>query len=313
MARSMVGRADAGSRHGTDMTPFSNAQPHRPLTADGLVDRASALLFAVKEFGDAITLAIRARLGPEYSGNLVVATLAALAHGDAQRPRDLELATGASSASVARILDQLEASGDLVRIADAAPEDRRAVLLELTEQGRHVENEIVAAVVSSLDDSREPLRIATDLLAPTGDPAPQTRRGATSGDNTEPAIVALGRIGVILTEIMTSALDDIEVNAALALCLLHRSDGPVRPVTVSTLLGLTTGATSKLLDRMETAGFARRTYGGIAEDRRGVEVSATAIGEDRLALISTIIVDHSAEIVQAFRLFEDLDKQPSTS
>ena len=83
MARSMVGRADAGSRHGTDMTPFSNAQPHRPLTADGLVDRASAFLFAVKEFGDAITLAIRARLGPEYSGNLVVATLAALAHGDA--------------------------------------------------------------------------------------------------------------------------------------------------------------------------------------------------------------------------------------
>ena len=150
-------------------------------------------------------------------------------------------------------------------------------------------------------------------MVSTGDPTHRSRQDTTSRSTTEPAIVVLGRIGVILTDIMTSALDDIEVNAALALCLLHQSDGPVRPVTVSAALGLATGATSKLLDRMETAGFVRRSYGGIAEDRRGVEVSATAIGEDRLALVSTNVVDHSAEILHAFRLFEDLNEQPSTS
>lgn len=295
------------------MTPVSNAQPGRPLTADGLVDRAAAFLFAVKESGNVITRAIRERVGEEYSSNLVVATLAALAHGDAERPRDLESATGASSAAVARVLDQLEERGDIVRLAHAAPEDGRAVLLRLTEQGRHMETEIVAALVSSLDDCREPLRVATDLLAPTGDPAHRPRQAASPVAGPKPTIVALGRIGVILTEIMTSALDDIEVNAGLTLCLLHQSDGPIRPATLSTLLGLTTGATSKLLDRMETAGFVVRTYGGIAKDRRGVEVSATAIGESRLALISTNVVDHSAEIVHAFRLFEDLDEQPATS
>ena len=127
-----------------------------------------------------------------------------------------DVARPASSASVSRVLNQLEESGDLVRIAHAAPEDGRAILLELTEQGLHIETEIVTAMVSSLTDSSKPLRLATELLVSTGDPTHRSRQDTTSRSSTEPAIVALGRIGVILTGIMTSALDDIEVNAALA-------------------------------------------------------------------------------------------------
>lgn len=287
------------------MTSFDD----RRVTSDGLVDRASAFLFAVKEFGDAATRAINERVGKEYSGNVVVATLGSLARGDVQRPRDLESLTGASSATVARTLDLLEKSGDIVRLAHADPDDGRATLLQLTEQGRHVEREIARAMVSSLDHIRESLRTATDLLDPIDDPAHRRRRDAQSSVGEGMAIAALGRIGGVLTEILTSVLDDLEVTAALTLCLLHRSDGPVRPVTVSVLFGMTTGATSKLLDRMETAGFVLRTYGGIAEDRRGVEVSLTAIGEGRLALIATKIIDRSAEIAHAFRLFEELDDQ----
>ena len=279
------------------------------MTSDGLVDRASAFLFAVKEFGDAATRAINERVSKEYSGNVVIATLGSLAHGDVQRPRDLESLTGASSATVARTLDRLERSGDIVRLAHADPEDERATLLQLTEQGRRVEREIAQAIVSSLDDIRESLRTATELLAAIDDPSHRRRRDAQSSVGEGMAIAALGRIGGVLTEILTSVLDDLEVTAALTECLLHRSDGPVRPVTVSVLFGLTTGATSKLLDRMETAGFVLRTYGGIAEDRRGVEVSLTAIGEGRLALIATKIIDRSAEIAHAFRLFEELDDQ----
>jgi DNA-binding MarR family transcriptional regulator len=279
------------------------------LTSAVLVERASTFLFAVKEFGDVATRAINERVGEEYSGNVVVATLGALAHGDVQRPRDLESMTGASSATVARTLDLLEQRGNIVRLAHADPDDGRATLLQLTEQGRQVEREIVWAVVSSLDDIRESLRTATDLLAPIDDPAHRRRRGAQSSVSEETVIVALGRIGGILTEILTSALDDLEVTAALTLCLLHRSDGPIRPITVSTLFGLTTGATSKLIDRMETAGFVQRTYGRIAEDRRGVEVSSTTIGDSRLALIATKIFDRSTEIAHAFRLFEDLDDE----
>ena len=287
------------------MTSFDD----RRVTSDGLVDRASAFLFAVKEFGDAATRAINERVGKEYSGNVVVATLGSLARGDVQRPRDLESLTGASSATVARTLDLLEMSGDIVRLAHADPDDGRATLLQLTEQGRHVEREIARAMVSSLDHIRESLRTATDLLDPIDDPAHRRRRDAQSSVGEGMAIAALGRIGGVLTEILTSVLDDLEVTAALTLCLLHRSDGPVRPVTVSVLFGMTTGATSKLIDRMETAGFVQRTYGGIAEDRRGVEVSLTAIGEGRLALIATKIIDRSAEIAHAFRLFEELDDQ----
>ena len=244
---------------------------------------------------------------------MVVATLGALALSDVQRPRDLESLTGASSATVARTLDRLEKSGDVVRLARADPKDARATLLHLTEQGRRVEREITQATVSALDDIRESLRTATELLAPIDDPAHRHPRGAQSSVGEVTAMAALGRIGGILIEILTSALDDLEVTAALTLCLLHRSDGPVRPVTVSRLFGLTTGATSKLLDRMETAGFVLRTYGRIAEDRRGVEVSSTEIGDGRLALIASKIIDRSAEIAHAFRLFEDLDDQLAAS
>ena len=212
---------------------------------------------------------------------------------------------------MARILDQLEQHGDVERLAHQSPDDGRATLLRLTDRGRQVERDLVAAVVSAFDETHGSLDRALASLTSAEDPLPPSGRIASAVVSESSVTLALGRIGGILVEILTSELDDIESNAALALCLLHGADAPLRLIAVSTQLGLSTGCTSKLLERMEASGFVQRSHGTFAEDRRGVAISMTPSGHGRLALIATRILDRAHVILDAFRLLEDLlDETP---
>lgn len=69
------------------------------------------------------------------------------------RPNDLTPALGVSRAGVAYIVDQLCAKGFVDRRRDALPEDRRAVVLEATAEGRHA----VEAVLGGIEQQRETL------------------------------------------------------------------------------------------------------------------------------------------------------------
>jgi DNA-binding MarR family transcriptional regulator len=272
-----------------------------------MLDRASRLLFAINDIGRAGTQAIEEQVGVMHSSNAVIGTLGALADDGAHRPRDVEKFIGATSATVSRILDQLEEQGDVERLPGASLDDRRATMLQLTVKGRRAESDVATAWVAAGGQMRVSLGVAIDVLAEIA-AVPTPRERAVDPAST---CLALGRLGVTLVESLTSTLDQIETNGALVLCLLQQHDGSVRPITVSKLLGLSSGATSKLLDRLETAGFVERTYGTMAGDRRGVEIALTAVGRGRLALISAQFVDQAIEMLDAFQSLADLLDAPA--
>jgi DNA-binding MarR family transcriptional regulator len=77
----------------------------------------------------------------------------------------------------------------------------------------------------------------------------------------------------------------------LVLCLLDL-DGPARPSAIGAVVGLTSGGTTKLLDRMEEAGLIRRAYGVFDDDHRGVQVTLTPRGAKLLRTATGALVDH---------------------
>lgn len=93
---------------------------------------------------------------------------------------------------------------------------------------------------------------------------------------------------------MAEATDQPEFVAnapLLVLCLLDL-EGPERPGEIGEVVGLTSGGTTKLLDRMETAGLIKRSYGAIAADHRGVKVALTAKGRRLLRTATGSLVEH---------------------
>lgn len=261
-------------------------------------DRAAALLLAISEIGTVGTAAIDREVGTGYSGNAMVSTLGALASGGAQRPRDLVPAIGAPSATVSRILDQLEGQGVVERQAGQTAGDRRATMIRLTERGRDIERRVADAWSSCPEEMATPVKAAIGELDGVVDSSQRAPAPTLTADQ---LCTALGRLGILLVEILTSSLDKIETKGALVLCLLHQDEGRIRPVTVSTRLGLSSGATSKLLDRLESSGLVERVYGSIPQDRRGAEVVLTRSGRDRLELIAERISEYSSELLDAFR------------
>ena len=67
-------------------------------------------------------------------------------------------------------------------------------------------------------------------------------------------------------------------------------------VTTCTAQGLTSGGTTKLLDRMEEAGLIRRAYGVFDDDHRGVQVSLTPRGRKLLRTAAGALVDHLPDV-----------------
>lgn len=104
----------------------------------------------------------------------------------------------------------------------------------------------------------------------------------------------MARFGTVVTRSMVDATGSPEFvsNAPLlTLCLLDL-DGPARPGTISEVVGLTTGGTTKLLDRMEDAELIERSYGVIDDDHRGVQVALTAKGRRLVRTATAALLDH---------------------
>jgi len=93
----------------------------------------------------------------------------------------------------------------------------------------------------------------------------------------------------------TGTPDVVTNTPLLVLCLLDL-DGPARPSVISGVVGLTTGGTTKLLDRLEDAGLIHRSYGAIESDHRGVEVALTAKGRRTLRAATGALVEHLPDL-----------------
>jgi DNA-binding MarR family transcriptional regulator len=113
----------------------------------------------------------------------------------------------------------------------------------------------------------------------------------------ERLVLQMASFGSEATAAMTRAtgLPDLVTNAPLLVLCLLDLDGPARPSVIADVVGLTTGGTTKLLDRMEGAGLVKRAYGVIENDHRGVEVALTEEGRQMLRSASGALVDHLAD------------------
>lgn len=110
----------------------------------------------------------------------------------------------------------------------------------------------------------------------------------------ERLILQLASLGSEVTAAMTRAtkMPEFMGNAPLLVLCRLDLDGPARPSVIADVVGLTTGGTTKLLDRMEAAGLVKRSYGVIENDHRGVEVALTGDGRKMLRAASGAVVDY---------------------
>lgn len=113
-------------------------------------------------------------------------------------------------------------------------------------------------------------------------------------EGAERLLLQFARFGSGVTRSMAAATDepDFVTNAPLVVLCLLDPDGPSRPGVIAELVGLTSGGTTKLLDRMEAAGLLCRTYGAIHTDRRGVQVESTARGRTLLRHATAALLAH---------------------
>ncbi|MDC7803765.1 MarR family winged helix-turn-helix transcriptional regulator [Sphingomonas sp. BLCC-B65] len=109
------------------------------------------LLVRVCQAGIAL---VRAMPAAASEGRLAARQRAALvlvaSHG-ASRPRELPAALGVSRAGAAYIVDQLCEKGFVVRRRGSVPEDRRAVVLEVTADGAGAVHDVMAAIDAQRD------------------------------------------------------------------------------------------------------------------------------------------------------------------
>lgn len=113
----------------------------------------------------------------------------------------------------------------------------------------------------------------------------------------ERLLLHLARFGSSVSKAMADATEQPEfvTNAPLLVLCLLDLEGPERPGAIGELVGLTSGGTTKLLDRMETAGLIKRSYGAIEADHRGVQVVLTAKGRRLLQTATGSLIEHLPE------------------
>lgn len=105
-------------------------------------------------------------------------------------------------------------------------------------------------------------------------PSDATRAGRAPGGappGTLPAVLAASRAVYAAIDLVdTTIADRLGVHRSDLRCLNLLEHGAQTPSAIGTALGLTSGAVTALVDRLERAGFARRTRA--TADRRSVQV-----------------------------------------
>ncbi len=139
---------------------------------------------------------------------------------------------------------------------------------------------------------------------PAADTAVVARESGSRDDRSDRAqqiLVLLGAFGHRTHEALAEQFADPEVvtNAhVLAVCELSLR-GPLRPRDLQASAALTSGGTTKLLDRLEELGLIERAYGRVAGDRRGITISLTTRGHEAASRMSAAL-EGQIEVVRAF-------------
>jgi DNA-binding MarR family transcriptional regulator len=212
----------------------------------------------------------------ELTANSAVAVLTALVDHGPQRPRELLESVPITSGGLSKLLDRLEQLGLVERRVPVGVDDGRAITIHLSARGRRQWNRLQTVSLDALGscaaDAKEILRLCDDAgAAPAGD----------SGETVD--LLHFGsRLGLGLADIIESRSSvALEVNDFIVLAVAF-VEGPVRPRRIVDAVGLTSGGTTKLVDRLVTNGLVSRKFGALDDDHRAVLVSITRAGERTL-------------------------------
>ncbi len=99
---------------------------------------------------------------------------------------------------------------------------------------------------------------------------------------TAEALVVLAGSGAAITDVIRSitGTDALVGNSAMMTAALLWLNGPMRPGEIAEALGVTTGGSTKIVNRLEKSGLVRKRPE--EDDRRGVVVSLTDRGAQQL-------------------------------
>lgn len=219
--------------------------------------------------------------------------IAVLASGPA-RPREIALATGLTSAGVTQLLDRVERSGFTRRTYGIVPEDRRAVVVDLTDAGRAALDALGRVV---LDRSAEVVATLRDIQRHG---PPGVAAGLAPGDvpraDPPPVIVGLldliGALDASIARVIRT--DDVfepgDPRPVLLLLELVRN-GELRLTEIRELIGRSRGTVHRLVRRMQGSGLIEQVPSG-AGGRPAVLVRPTASGcELAAALVGALEQD----------------------
>lgn len=114
-------------------------------------------------------------------------------------------------------------------------------------------------------------------------------------------VILMGRAGSMLHDALSAggATELVGNTEVIVVCsLLLR--GPLRPSDVSAMSGLSSGGTTKLIDRLERGGLIVRKLGAVPEDRRVTQLMLTPRGVQVALGFSKAVRDESDAIRNAF-------------
>ena len=258
--------------------------------------RALTLISLVSE--DVTRLAADS-LGRGSTGNREVQVLLLVNASPGLTPSAVAERTGMTRSSLSRVLRHL-VEDRLVR-RQAHPRDRRSSRLYPTDQARARIASFETTVGDYIVDHAAWWREITRLLAPGAAPSPPAPPDGPASSPGE-LLEDLARAGApYIDEVMTVAPAwGLGAGTDRAALLLIRLDGPVRPSTLSAALHLTSGGTTLLLRRLESAGLVRRHRPDHAPDRRAVLVACTRRGDEAVAAILRVFDRHTGRMADAF-------------
>jgi DNA-binding MarR family transcriptional regulator len=113
------------------------------------------------------------------------------------------------------------------------------------------------------------------------------------------ALIAARDVGISTILFRNSLSKDLNLNLSESLCLtILGIKGSLSPSALSRLIGLTTGATTTMLDRLEKKGYIYRKAN--KRDRRGIMIELTDnFGEEAQEMVTDIQKAHK-ELIRSF-------------
>lgn len=120
----------------------------------------------------------------------------------------------------------------------------------------------------------------------TSEPGGTTSRGGpgasqvvTERQKAEEILLVLGRLGRAVHDALVARVGPATVgNAEVFVIVRLHLHGPQRPSEIMSAIGMSSGGVTKLLDRLEGAGYVSRQLGAVKTDRRATRLVLTHRG-----------------------------------